>query len=316
MSIFMSSTKRLNDIVNAINCVYEIENADNAIQIVALGKTLPGAENELTFISKGHSEASRFLSETKSQIIICDPSLKNSGIKDKCLIYVENPKMVFAQIGNQLFKKTPEFSIHPTSFIHPSVKLPKLCRVGAFAVIEANCEIGEGTVIGPNCTLYEGTLIGKNVIINAGAVIGADGFGYEYDENNVPFNFPHISHVIIEDGVHIGSNTCVDRGSLGPTWIKENVKIDNLVHVAHNVIIEENSYVIANSMIGGSTHIGKNCWISPSVSLRDRINIGDFTLVGMGSVVAKDIGNNEVWMGSPARPLKEFKELNSKLKNL
>ena len=122
--------------------------------------------------------------------------------------------------------------------------------------------------------------------------------------------------VIIEDDVEIGTNTSIDRGTLGNTLIKTGVKIDNLVHIAHNVTIGKHTMIIANSLIGGSTIIGDHCWIAPSATIRDAVNVGDNVTIGMGAVVTKDIPSGEIWAGSPARRMDILKEQIKKLENL
>jgi len=142
-------------------------------------------------------------------------------------------------------------------------------------------------------------------MIHAGAVIGSDGFGYTRNEEGLVEKFPHMGGVVIEDDVEIGANTCIDRGALGNTFIGRSVKIDNLVHIAHNVVIEENSFIIANAMIAGSVQIGKNAWIAPSASVLQQLKIGDNALVGVGSVIRENVPANETWAGVPARKIEK-----------
>ena len=131
--------------------------------------------------------------------------------------------------------------------------------------------------------------------------IGGTGFGYEKNTDGEFELFPHIGGVRIEKNVDIGANTCIDRGTLGNTIIGAGSKIDNLVHIAHNVKIGRNCAIIAHSMIGGSTVINDNCWVAPSACVRDGISIGSNSIIGLGSVVVKPIPDNEVWAGNPAR---------------
>ena len=169
--------------------------------------------------------------------------------------------------------------------------------------------IGNDCIIGANTHIQKGSIIGNRVIIRSNVTIGNWGFGFVKDEKGNNINFPHYGSVVIEDDVQIGSSTCVDRGSLGDTIIKKGVKIDNLVHVAHNVVIGENSLIIACTMIGGSTSIGDNCWVAPSVTLRNGITIGENSTLGMGCLVTKDIPANVTVTGSPAILLDEYKKL-------
>lgn len=196
-----------------------------------------------------------------------------------------------------------QFKIHPTAIIHDEAEIAENVAIGANCIIGKSV-IGKGTIIGSNSIIQDKTVIGDRVVIKSSVVIGGDGYGY-VKNNNKQIKFPHIGGVVVEDEVHIGSNTCIDRGSLGNTIIGKNTKIDNLVHIAHNVQIGENCNIIALSIIGGSTIIGNNTWISPSVSVRDAITIGSNSLIGLGAVVIKSIPDNEVWMGNPAKFFKK-----------
>ena len=141
--------------------------------------------------------------------------------------------------------------------------------------------------------------IHESLVIGHSSTIGSDGFGYE---NGLRFN--HIGNVIIEEGVEIGSNTCIDRGTLGSTIIGKGVKIDNLVHIAHNVVIGEGSLIIACAMIAGSVTIGDNVWIGPSVSIAKGLYIGDNAVIGMGAVVLKDVPEGATMVGNPAKRIR------------
>jgi len=275
-------------------------------------------KNSLTWLKKGHPKFDILAQNTLANTIIASVDNKDNLVKysnDKVFILVNEPKLNFINIARFLFLPAPKVGIHPSSIIDRNAK------IGNNVYIGPNCFIGN-VVIGDNCqilgsnVIFDKTVIGSNVIINPGTVIGSDGFGYERKENKELEKFPHFGGVIIEDDVEIGSNTCIDRGTLGNTIIKKGTKIDNLVHIAHNVEIGKYCLIIANSMIGGSTKIGDYSWVAPSVSLLNGIEIGKNTTVGMGAVVLKSIPDNEVWAGVPARPLSEFINIQKKLKDL
>ncbi len=147
--------------------------------------------------------------------------------------------------------------------------------------------------------------LGQNTKVCDTAKLGNDGFGFEPDENGDLVFFPHFGNVIIGDNVRIGSHVCVDRGNLHDTVIKNGVKIDNLVHIAHNVNVGENTLVVAGSVICGSVKVGKNCFIGANSTIKEHLVIGNNVIIGMGSVVTKDIPDGEIWAGNPAKFLKK-----------
>lgn len=179
--------------------------------------------------------------------------------------------------------------------IHSSVKL------GMNVVIENDVIIGEGTNIGHNVVIKSGTKIGKFCNIQSGAVIGEDGFGYERNEANIPIKMLHLSGVTILDHVHIGSNSTICRGVFEPTLIESYVKVDNLVHISHNCHIKERVIITACAEISGSVVVEEDVWIAPNSSIRQKLVIGSGSLIGLGSVVVKNVNNRVVVMGNPAK---------------
>jgi UDP-3-O-[3-hydroxymyristoyl] glucosamine N-acyltransferase len=253
------------------------------------------------WISPTKTDKQELLKQTAAGVIICDNSLNFENLSEnKCCIVVENPKLEFLRIVNQLFVFKNEPSIHPAAIIDKEAKIGNNVNIGAYTVV-GKCIIGDNTFIESNCRIFDNVSIGNNVNIHPGVVIGSDGFGYTRQANGESERFPHIGGVVIEDNVDIGANTCIDRGALGNTIIRQGVKIDNLVHIAHNVVIEKDAYIIANAMIGGSTRIGEGAWVAPGASLRDNIEIGRSATVGLGAVVTKNIPDGEIWMGNPAK---------------
>lgn len=272
--------------------------------------------NHISFISSKYQEtAGQKLANSQASLIVIDSSIFNSlseqAKKDikSILVVSDSPKNTFVDCLNIFFKESEQSTIHPTAIIHPSSKINENTSIGAYSVIDENVTIGKNCSIGANVHIQKGTTIGDRVVIRSNVTIGNWGFGFVKDEAGANINFPHYGNVVIEDDVQIGSSTCVDRGSLGDTIIKRGVKIDNLVHVAHNVYIGENSLIIACTMIGGSTIIGDNCWVAPSVILRNGITIGENTTLGMGCIVTKDIPSNTTVAGSPAMPIEDYKKL-------
>ena len=246
-----------------------------------------------------------YIINSPAPVILCELSIKDTiPIQSKkCLIFVENPKLTFLRIAKNFFKTSSYNGINQAAIIHRDAEISNNIYIGPNTYI-GKTKIGSGSIIHGNCYLYDNVTVGKNVVIHSNTVIGADGFGYQRNEDGSFEKFPHIGGVIIEDHVEIGANTCIDRGSLGNTIIRNGAKIDNLVHIAHNVVIGKNTAVIANAMIGGSVVVGDNTWIAPSVSIRDQVKIGNNVTIGMSSLVTKSIPDDEVWIGSPAKKLR------------
>ncbi len=241
-------------------------------------------------------------------------------------IRVANPTKAFEQVVLKFAPKPVKFlpGIHPSAIIDPAAKLGAQVSVQPYAVIESGAEIGDKTVIGagtyvghettigsdcvvyPHVTLRERCQIGSRVIIHSGAVIGADGFGFEVDQGQQK-KVPQIGIVQIDDDVEIGANTTVDRARFGRTWIQRGVKIDNLVQIAHNVVIGENSVVAAQVGVAGSVRIGRGVMIGGQAGIIGHIEIGDGTMIGAQSGVSKSL-NGGIWWATPTVPLKDAKE--------
>jgi UDP-3-O-[3-hydroxymyristoyl] glucosamine N-acyltransferase len=278
-------------------------------------KTIFEADSDsLVWLNPTRTDKSILLLNTLAKIIICD---LNTEIVDtnKIYIQVKNPKLVFLRIVDELFSKKILFEVHPTSVLHPEAIIHPNVHIGPFNII-GKVIIGENTIIKSHCFIADQTIIGNNVTIQHNNTIGSDGFGYSKNENGEFEKFPHIGGVIIEDFVEIGSNSCIDRGTLGNTIIKKGAKIDNLVHIAHNVEIGENCCIVANAMIGGSTKIENNTWISPSASLRDGIIVGEGSTLGMGAVLVKSQPSQSVWAGNPAKQLNDIIAYNKAISDL
>lgn len=193
-----------------------------------------------------------------------------------------------------------------TVHIGPHVTIGAYSHIGSRVTIMANSfignhvQIGDHTIIYPNVTIYDNSWIGKSVIIHAGTVVGSDGFGY-YKQNDRHQKIPHVGKVVIEDDVEIGSNCTIDRGTLGETRIMRGSKLDNLVQIAHNVIIGKNTLIAAQSGIAGSTTIGDCVTIAGQVGIVGHITVGNNVTIGAQSGVISSIGNGETVSGYPAQ---------------
>jgi UDP-3-O-[3-hydroxymyristoyl] glucosamine N-acyltransferase len=219
------------------------------------------------------------------------------------LLY-EKPRKAFRDIL-YLFFATQEqpTGIAPSAFIASDVKIGLNVSIGHNTVIENNVIIGDNVRIGHGNIILCNTVIGNHVIIGNNNTIGGIGFGYEKNEDGQYELIPHLGNVVIQDHVEIGNNNCIDRAVLGSTLIKQNVKIDNLVHISHGVEIGENSLIIAHAIICGSVKIGANVWVAPNSAIRNKVTVGDNSTIGLGAIVIKDVPENNTVIGNPARPI-------------
>ena len=221
-----------------------------------------------------------------------------------CLIPVDNPRHAFLKVLQAFFVDQPTWGeINSTAQIDLSVDIDrKLVTIAANVVIERGSTIGQNVVIGANTVIKSDTIIEDGCKIGSNCTIGGVGFGYELNEENAYELMPHIGNVHLKENVEVGNNVCIDRAVMGSTLLSENVKVDNLVHIAHGVKVGKNSLIIANSMIAGSVEIGENVWVSPSSSIRQKLIIENDALIGMGAVVVKNVESSSVVAGNPAKP--------------
>ena len=253
---------------------------------------------------------------TKCIIVFIDDAIVQpenlTQYSDIAFILSKDPKsdvILFCEYFLKYNDQKESESIDASALLAENVKIGKCVDIGANVVIEENVLIGDYCIIGPNTILKAGTELANYVEIGSCNVIGGIGFGYSQNKNGEYEQFPHYGAVILKDHVHIGNNTCIDRGSLSDTILYEGVKVDNLVHIAHNVKIGKNSLIIAQSMIAGSVTIGENCWIAPSSCIRNAVKIGNQVTIGLASTVTKNVPDNSTVLGSPALPIEEFVKL-------
>lgn len=219
-------------------------------------------------------------------------------------IISNNPRLDYVRVISEFFGEKPgAATIHPTAVIEPGAIIGEGTTIGAHCYIGQGVQIGSGSDIHHQVTIVGKVHVGKNCIIQSGAVIGEAGFGFERDCNGVPVFFPHHGDIYIGDNCFIGSNSTIARATIASTRIEDNCKIDNLVQLAHNCRVGQGTMIASNCVICGSVVIGKNCWISPNVSIREKLLVHDNAFVGMGAVVVKNVQQNSIVMGVPAKPL-------------
>ena len=305
-------------------------NAD--VKISKLSKIEEGEPGSLSFLA--NPKYTPYLYSTKASLVIINKSFELTAPVSATLIRVDSAEVAFAKLlemYNQV--KLNKTGISKQSFISESATIGTNIYAGEFAFVGENAKIGnnvkiypqvyigDNAVIGDNTTLFAGvkiyseTMIGKNCIIHSGAVIGSDGFRFNPQNDNQ--KVPQIGNVIIEDDVEIGANCAIDRATLGSTILHKGVKFDNLIHIAHNVEIGENSYLAACNVIAGSTKIGKNCMFSGQVGIVGHLEIADNTTITAQSGISKSITKKgEVQMGSPAFEATKYRKAYIHFRNL
>lgn len=263
-------------------------------------------ERTLDWVNSNKENKQEIAESSIAKVILTDNMVsytKTLQAQSKTLIIVKDPKKALAIIGNTYFADSNIPSIHSSSVVDPDAQIAEDVIVAPFVQV-GKAKIGKGTIICANVRIYDDVVIGEHCYIKEGAVIGGPGYGYEIDNEGNRFRFPQIGGVIIGNYVDIGGNTCVDRGALSDTIIEDYAKIDNLCHIAHNVHIGRNAMVIACSEVSGSCKVGENAWIGPNTAIRDWRNIGNNSIIGIGSNVVKDVPENEVWAGNPAKRMR------------
>lgn len=259
----------------------------------------------LDWINPSRSDKQMIAEQSKAKVLLVDKYISYSDVliqQGKILLVVKNPKLALAKVGNHFFVEKLKPGIHPTAIVSKGAEIADTVTIGAYAVI-GKAKIGDGTVVSPFVRIYDNVTIGRECFIKEGAVIGGAGFGFERDEEGNRFRFPQIGGVRIGDHVDIGGNTCIDRGALSDTILDDYAKVDNLCHIAHNAHIGKNAVVVACAEVSGSCTIGEDTWVGPNACIRDQRNVGSNTMIGMGAVVVKHVGDNEVWAGNPAKEM-------------
>ena len=308
--------KKLRELAELVNGTVV---GDGEVEIHGVASIEDAKEGEITFIA--NPKYLPKLGQTQASAIIVSPEVTYG---EKPLLSVKNPYLTFAKILTLFsYKPYQPMGVDPNAWVSPTARLGKDLTVYPFVYIGDRCLIGdrvtlypgvyvgEGSFIGedsivhPNVSIYPEMTIGKRVILHSGVVVGSDGFGYA-KEGKKNLKIPQVGKVEIEDDVEIGSNTSIDRGALGNTLIRRGVKIDNLVQVAHNVVIGEDSIIVAQVGISGSTKVGSNVTLAGQVGLAGHIQIADNVMVGAQSGVGHDLSPNQAYSGSPAIPHREW----------
>ncbi len=299
---------------------------DPAIDITSVASLGMAVAGDISFFST----PGEFVSGASAVIVPDSYDLASSCV----LIKVTNPKLAFTRISRLLNPPQLMKGRHETASVSSKSKV-RAAFIGSYVSIDdgsvideaaivhtgvrigKDVSIGTGTIIHPNCTIYNGVKIGSACVIHAGTVLGSDGFGYVQDESGEHLQFPQIGSLVIENNVEIGANCCIDRGSLGETRIGEGTKIDNMVHIAHNVQIGKRVLIAGQSGIAGSSVIEDDVVIAGQVGISDHVTIRSGAIIGAKSAVFPNkIVRAGFWSGIPVQPKDEYKKQISRLRNI
>jgi UDP-3-O-[3-hydroxymyristoyl] glucosamine N-acyltransferase len=294
------------------------------IKVNTIAKIEEGQPGALSFLANPKYE--HYLYDTKSSIVLVNKSFIPSSPVLATLIKVDNAYNAFASLLRLVDQARPrKKGIHPSAIIEPTAKVGTDVYIGPFTYIGENCVIGDGcsiypqvyvgdnSIIGNNCTInpgvkiYHDCVFGEGCIIHAGSVIGSDGFGFAPQNDNEFMKIPQLGNVVLEDHVEIGANVTIDRATMGSTFIRKGVKLDNLIQIGHNVEIGENTVMAAQTGISGSTKVGKNCMFGGQVGLAGHIKIANGTKIGAQGGILGDVKEeNTAIIGSPAIEIRNF----------
>lgn len=278
---------------------------DEQATVHTFAKIEEGKEGAISFLS--NPKYTHYIYDTQASIILVNEDLQLEKPVSTTLIRVKNAYECVAKLMQMYAASLPKKTgIDPLAFISKTAEIGKDIYIAPFAYIGEGVKIGDGSRIYPHVTIYDGCQIGKNVTIHAGAVIGADGFGFAPNQEGYD-KIPQMGIVVIEDNVEIGANTCIDRSTMGQTVIHKGVKLDNLIQVAHNCEIGENTVMSAQVGMAGSTKIGAWCMVGGQAGFAGHIHIADKTMVGAQcGVIGNTKGNGENLLGTPAMNPKDF----------
>lgn len=308
---------------------------DASKKVSSFSKIENGVAGTLTFLANPKYED--YIYSTKASVVLVNNDFKAKQPVEATLVRVKNSYSALAsllELADTVMNPRKK-GIDSLAVIPASSSLGEDAYVGPYAVIGENVKIGKGVqiypqvyvgdnvTIGDNVTLYSGVKIykncklGNNVIVHSGAVIGSDGFGFAPDENGIYHKIPQLGNVVIEDDVEIGSNTCIDRSSMdGHTLLKKGVKLDNLIQIAHNVTVGENTVMAAQVGIAGSTEVGKQCMFGGQSGIVGHLRISDGTVLAARAAMSKNTKEPGAWEGAPALPSQQFKRSFIHFKNL
>lgn len=298
--------------------------------IAKIEEATPGT---LAFLANPKYE--KYIYETNASIVLVNKDFVPTEALHTTIVRVESAYQAFATLLELVSKARPQKTgVDASAYVASSAQLGEGIYLGAFAYVGDNAQIGnhvriypqvyigdnvrigDGTVLYPGVKIYHDCQLGKNCVVHAGTVIGADGFGFAPQSDNDYKKIHHIGNVLIEDNVEIGSNTSIDRATMGSTIVRQGAKLDNLIQIAHNVEIGERTVIAAQTGISGSTKIGKDCMIGGQVGFVGHITIADGTKIAAQSGISSSVRTpGQILQGAPAFEIREYLRAYARFKN-
>jgi UDP-3-O-[3-hydroxymyristoyl] glucosamine N-acyltransferase len=302
---------------------------DGSVTINRMAPIDAAGPGDITFVANPKYLAK--LKETTASAVIVKPGIECPGV---ALLVCDNPYLAFAKVLTALHVRRPEAQgvmdgawVDPSAelgadvTIHPGCVIGKKARIGRGTILYPGVVVYDAVEIGEDCLVHAGVSIreqcriGNRVVIQPGAVIGSDGFGFAPD-GKAYYKIPQVGIVSIEDDVEVGANVCIDRAAMGVTLVKRGTKIDNLVQIAHNVSVGEDTILVAQVGIAGSSKVGNHCTLGGQVGVSGHIKIGDNTMVAAQSGIISDLPPGQVFSGTPTMPHREWLKASAGVKNL
>ncbi len=310
----------------------KVEGNPNA-EVWNVAKIEEGAPGMISFLA--NPKYTPYIYETQSSIVIVNDDFEATAPIQATLIRVQDAYASFAKLLAFYDQMTQnKQGVSSLSFVSKSAQCGDNLYLGEFSFVGENakignnvkiypqvyvgdgCTIGDNTVLYPGVKLYRNTVVGENCILHAGAVLGADGFGFAPQPDGHYEKIPQVGNVVVEDNVEIGANTTIDRATMGSTRIHQGVKLDNLIMLAHNTEVGENTAMAAQTGVSGSTHIGKNCVIAGQCGFVGHIKVADGARIGAQSGILGNIRKADDYMGSPSQPLRQYLVSNARFRHI
>lgn len=312
----------IEDIARVLNGT--IEGPVPAVAIERLARIEDATEGSITFL--GNMKYLSFIYTTQASVVVVEHGFTPTASIKPALLRVENAYNAFMTLTGLFKQKNEKTGISAQAAIHPTARLGSDIYIGDFASIGPhavignhvkifaqvyvgdNVSIGDNTILYPGVKIYSDCVIGNNCKIHAGTIIGADGFGFAPQQDNTYNKIEQIGNVVLEDQVEIGANTTIDRAAIGSTIIRKGVKLDNLIQIAHNVEIGENTVIAAQTGVSGSTKIGRNCMIGGQVGIVGHLTIGDNVKIAAQSGIGSNLKDGAMVQGSPAFEIGDYRK--------